>query len=81
MSNDWVTVAEFANTVAADLAKAELDLEDIECELTGTYENQAIPAIGVMGPIRLLVHEADLPRARQILEDREAAREGEDEPL
>ncbi len=71
MSNDWVAVAEFTSTVEADLAKAELDLEDIECELAGDYQNQAIPAMGVMGPIRLLVRESDLDRAREVLEESE----------
>lgn len=73
MSNDWVSVAEYHNSLDADLAKAELELEDIECQVTGDYENRALPAMGVMGPVRVLVRESDVARAREVLQGNEEA--------
>ena len=68
MSNDWVSIVEYRNTMEADLAKAQLEMEDIECELSGDYDNNVMPALGVMGPVRVMVRESAVDRAREVLQ-------------
>lgn len=78
-SNDWVVVAEYLNTLEADMAKAQLGLVEIECELAGDFQNQLIPAVGATGPVKLMVRVEDEERARQVLEEGVASMESEPE--
>ena len=70
MLEDLITIATFDLTVQAELAKAKLESEGIDCLL---LDKNLIGALGpfyssMLGGIRLQVRESDAELARKILE-------------
>ncbi|MFH0965967.1 MAG: HAD-IA family hydrolase [Planctomycetota bacterium] len=64
----FITVARFLNLLQADLARARLELEGIECRLHDVY----FPYAASQGALRLDVRASDTDRAREILSSRDA---------
>jgi hypothetical protein len=62
-----VEAARFYNLIEAGLTRGRLEAEDILCILFDTEMNWGGADLGVV-PVRLMVDDEDLERARQILE-------------
>jgi hypothetical protein len=62
-----VEAAKFYNGFEASLARARLEAEDVPCILFDTEMNWGGADLGVV-PVRLMVDEDDLDRARHILD-------------
>ena len=63
-----VEAARFFTIMEAGLARARLEAEDMMCMLFDTEMNWGGADLGVV-PVRLMVDEDDLERARQILSE------------
>lgn len=64
--SDLVTVSTHANVLEAEMARSLLKSADIESFIQAPFANALYP--GVLGEVRLQVREADLGRAREVLE-------------
>ncbi len=64
---DNVTIATFTNPMDANIAKARLEAEGIECVLLGDKISSIIPT-GAFD-IRLTVAAEDVEKAKEILQD------------
>ena len=62
-----VEAARFFNLIEAGLARGRLEAEDIMCILFDTEMNWGGADLGVV-PVRLMVDDEDLERARRILD-------------
>jgi hypothetical protein len=63
-----VEAARFFTRIEASIAKGALDAADIPAILFDTETNWGGADLGVV-PVRLMVHEDDLIRARQLLSE------------
>ena len=90
MVEKLVTIATYANSVEANLAKIKLASEDIDCFLAG--EHAVAVYSGAFGEIKLQVKQSDVARAMEVLsqppdesqfdefEDEDSTQEPQDEP-
>jgi hypothetical protein len=62
---DHVTVAEYPSVIEAQLSRARLDAEGIECHIVNEHMTALEP--GLTGGARLLVRVEDAERARAVL--------------
>lgn len=62
-----VTVAEFPDRIAADLARLQLEAEGMDVVLFDG--GMASLGLGMMTPVRLMVVEEDADRAQALLDD------------
>jgi hypothetical protein len=75
MAGELVTIAEYMNSMQAEMAKQLLEDFDIPAIIVG--ENAADGRIGFVEPIKLQVKKTDADEAKQILEDQEQSHEPE----
>ena len=75
MAGELVTIAEYLNTIQAEMAKQVLADFDIPAIIVG--ENAGDGRIGFIEGIKLQVKQADAEEAKQILEDQEHGHEPE----
>ena len=78
-NEELVTVATFANSMEAGVARGYLESEGIDCCVIDENVSQIMPYLdGLVGGVKLQVRESDEVAARALLEDAEEA-EGLDE--
>ncbi len=65
MVEKLITIATYADPIAANLAKIKLASEDIDCFLAG--ENAVAVYGGIVGTVKLQVNASDVERAKEIL--------------
>jgi len=78
MADKFITIAEYMNSIQAQMDKQVL--EDFEIPAIIVGENAGELRIGVLEPIRLQVKEEDAEEAKQILEDQQQPIEPGDSP-
>jgi hypothetical protein len=78
MAGELVTIAEYMNSIQAEMAKQVLEDFDIPAIIVG--ENAGDGRIGFIEPIKLQVKQNDADEAKKILEDQEQNFEPEDSP-
>lgn len=66
-----VEAARFFTAIEANIAKGALEAQDIPAILFDTETNWGGADLGVV-PVRLMVHEGDLIRAKQLLAEASA---------
>ena len=76
MANELVTIAEYMDSIQAEMAKQVLKDFDIQAVVVG--ENAGDGRIGVFESIKLQVKQSDAEEARQILEEQQQGREPEE---
>ena len=69
MAGELVTIAEYMNSIQAEMAKQVLEDFDIRAIVVGP--NAGDGRIGFIEPIKLQVKQTDADEAKQILEDQE----------
>ena len=67
MDDKLVTVGEYETSFEANIAKLELDSNDINSFVLGEYLGSAIPTIGIVR-VELQVFAKDADRAKEILQ-------------
>ncbi len=70
MPDKLVTIAEFADSVEADLARQALADFGIDSVLAGSGPVNPFAGVPAVGPIRLQVIESKASQAREILESK-----------
>jgi hypothetical protein len=66
--DDWLTVATFANTAEAELARERLKNEGVEAVVVEGITGGVLPFMGAtMGGVRLQVQHRDANKAKEIL--------------
>ncbi|MGA2070822.1 MAG: DUF2007 domain-containing protein [Sedimentisphaerales bacterium] len=78
MAGELVTIAEYMNSIQAEMAKQVLADFDIPAIIIG--ENAGDGRIGFIEPIKLQVKQTDADEAKKILEEQEQNFEPEDSP-
>lgn len=78
-SEDWVLLASYGTDGEARLVEGMLESEGIECALESRLFRQEPVALGLLGTVRLFVREADVTRARLLLEDSARAEPEDDD--
>jgi len=76
MADKLVTIAEYMDSIQAEMAKQVLGDFDIPAIVVG--ENAGDGRIGFVEPIKLQVLEKDADEAKQILEDQQQGHEPEE---
>jgi hypothetical protein len=76
MADKFIIVAEYMNSIEAEMAKQLLEDFNIPAIIVG--ENSGDGRIGVFETIKLQVQESRAEEAKQILEEQEQGREPED---
>jgi hypothetical protein len=66
-ADDLITVATFANTAEAELAKERLELEGVSAFVVGGVTAHVMPFLSHGGAVVLQVATEDLDQAREIL--------------
>jgi hypothetical protein len=75
MADKLVTIAEYMNSIQAEMAKQVLEDFKIPSLIIG--ENAGDGRIGYIGTVKLQVKESDAEEAKQILEEQEQGHEPE----
>jgi hypothetical protein len=66
--DEWTTLATFANTAEAELARERLENEGVQAVVVEGITGGVLPFMGAtMGGVRLQVQERDLNKAKEIL--------------
>jgi hypothetical protein len=76
MADKLVTIAEYMNSIQAEMAKQVLADFDIPAIISG--ENAGDGRIGFIDSVKLQVKESDAEEAKQILEEQQEGHEPED---
>jgi hypothetical protein len=78
MSDKLVTIAEYMDSMSAEMALQVLADYGIKGILSGRYRTDALAGVPAFSTVKLQVMESQADQARQLLEEQEDAHEPED---
>ena len=67
--SEWVMVESYSNRQLADLAASLLTSQGVENRVKADDEGSLNPALAFTLRVKVLVHERDLPKARDLLQE------------
>ena len=80
MADKIVTIAEYADSMKAEMAKQVLDDFGIKSTLAGQHGADVLAGVPAFATVKLQVLEKDADEAKQILEEQEQSFEPEKSP-